>query len=250
MKNVILLFAMAICSSITAQENDTWRWGIQWGFHGTRADFTDGMSNANAKFHANESSDGALDVVFRYDLDARWMATFGLGVNTYGFNFALSNNYSLLNPHGRWTGLNASFAEFTTPIMLHYKFKQNCRNSRWIIGAGFVPTFNESSTIQKSDVNDPESSIDKENLKFTAISSQGTGSMVRFVVGKEKQLKSGRILNASWIFNVGLKAKSTATVNYFLDNTHYEHEFTTNGNFVGFRLSYFFKPWLKIDKRD
>jgi len=30
-------------------------------------------------------------------------------INSYGFNFGLSNNYSLLNPKGRWTGLNASF---------------------------------------------------------------------------------------------------------------------------------------------
>jgi hypothetical protein len=70
--------------------------------------------------------------------------------------------------------------------------------------------------------------------------------MVRFVIGKEKIFKKGGILHAAWIFNVGLNDKAKATVNYTLDNTNYQHEFTNKGNFVGFRIAYFFKPHVKV----
>ena len=66
--------------------------------------------------------------------------------------------------------------------------------------------------------------------------------MVRFVIAREHVFKKRSMLHASWIFNVGLNDKAKATVNYTLDNTVYNHEFTNKGNFVGFRLAYFFKP--------
>jgi hypothetical protein len=66
--------------------------------------------------------------------------------------------------------------------------------------------------------------------------------MVRFVVAREHVFKKGSILHAAWIFNVGFNDKAKAYVNYTLDNTAYNHEFTNRGNFVGFRLAYWFKP--------
>jgi len=242
MKKLILLSAFAFTLSVQAQESKTWRWGIQWGFQGNKSDFSGGMTDANARFHENKNNDGALDLIFRYDHDKHWMATFGMGINTYGFNFGLSNNYSFLNQDGRWSGLNVSFTEFTTPILIHYKFDQNCKNARWFVGGGFVPTINSSKTINKIDVKNNDGVATTQNLSVSASNNNGASTMVRFVFGREKVFTRGSILHASWIFNVGLNDKAKATVNYTIDNTAYQHEFTNRGNFVGFRLAYFFKP--------
>src|SRR4051812_10115634 len=95
-----LAFAVLTFISLLAisQETDTWRFGIQWGTQGTRARFAGGMEDANARFHQNKFDGAALNIGIRYDLNNHWMGTFGLGFNTFGFNYALAQNYSLYNP--------------------------------------------------------------------------------------------------------------------------------------------------------
>jgi len=242
MKKIALLSILAIGLSCSAQENKTWRWGLQWGHQDNRSNWSGGMDDANARFHENKNPDGAFDLIARYDHDMRWMATFGMGINTYGFNFGITNNYKFSNQQFRWSGVNAKFTEFETPILVHYKFNRNCKNSRWVVGGGFVPTLTSAKTIIDSYVKDNDGVKNASVLNMTAQNFDGGSCMVRLVFAREHMFKKGSILHASWIFNVGLNDKAKATVDYTIDNTKYNHEFTNRGNFVGFRLAYFFKP--------
>lgn len=242
MKKLVLLSALALSLSVSAQENHTWRWGIQWGHQSNKSQWSGGMDNAHARFHENKNPDGAFDLMFRYDHDMHWMATLGMGINTYGFNFGITNNYQFSNMQNRWSGANATFTEFETPILIHYKFNLNCKNSRWVLGGGFVPTITSSKNISDTYVQNNDGVKVASTLNLNAENGNGGSTMVRFVIAREHVFKKGSMLHASWIFNVGLNDKAKATVNYTLDNTVYNHEFTNKGNFVGFRLAYFFKP--------
>jgi hypothetical protein len=45
------------------------------------------------------------------------------------------------------------------------------------------------------------------------------------------------------MFNAGLSGSmAKATVNYTVDGQDYTHQFSNDGNYVGLKLAYFFKP--------
>ncbi len=251
MKKLILLSAMALTLSLQAQENKTWRWGVQWGVQSNGSKYSGGMPDANARFNVNPNGGGALGLVARYDHNQHWMATFGLGFSTYGFNFAMANNYSFLNNmQNRFYGVQTSFTAIEAPIMIHYKFNMNCKNTRWVVGAGFVPTLSSKQTISKFDVKNNDGITSSQSLNSTSTSNGGGNMMLRFAIGREKVFKRGGIFNASFILNAGLNQYAKATVNYTIDNQVYQHQFTNNGNFVGFRLSYFFRPCVKSQMKN
>lgn len=243
MKKLFILAALLSISVLSAQTEKTWRLGVQWGVQDNHNKWSGGMDDAHASFHANKHPDGGFDLIARYDHDKHWMATFGMGINTFGFDFGISNNYKFSQLQNRWSGANAKFTELATPILVHYKFNLNCKSNRWVLGGGFVPTYSVKRTITSDYTYFADGAIKAPDIELSATNTAGPGAMVRFVVAREHVYKKGGIFHASWIFNLGLNDKAKATVNYSLDNTNYNHEFTNTGNFVGFRLAYWFRPY-------
>ncbi|MCA0429332.1 MAG: hypothetical protein LCH32_02390 [Bacteroidetes bacterium] len=248
MKKIVFSFFIISTFYLSAQSEKAWRIGLQWGAQDNHNKWSGGMDDAHARFHENKYPAGAFDLIARYDHNKHWMATFGMGVNTYGFNFGISNNYKFSQIQNRWSGANAKFTELQTPILIHYKFNPNCKNNKWVIGAGFVPTFAKAQTVTSKYTVYADGAIKAPDIELTAKNTSGPNAMLRFVIAREHEFKKGGILHAAWIFNAGLNNKAKAYVNYTLDNTNYYHEFTNTGNFVGFRLAYWFKPYCPNKK--
>lgn len=242
MKKLIFLATSILVMSTYAQENKEWRFGVQWGTNSNQSKYSGGSSNANARFHQNKFDGGAFDLIARYDYNKNWMAETGLGFNSFGFGYALSENYSFLNLKNRFSDLKTEFTGIQIPFLIFYKFNPNCKNSRWLVGGGFVANFTEGKTVNKFYNKNNDGLTSSNYLSSSSTVNSGGTAMVRFSVGKEKIFKNGSFLNASLVFNAGLNAIATSKVNYTVDGISYEHEFTNNGNFVGFRLAYFFKP--------
>lgn len=234
---------IAVVSFGMAQENNTWRIGIQWGAQGNHSKFTGGMDEANGRFQQRPFGGGAFDIIGRYDINKRWMIMSGLGFNSFGFEFALAENYSFLGQGPRSSDIKSEFGAIEIPIMGFYKFNPNCKDAKWLIGAGFANNMVGAQTITKNFTNATENSPGNRSLNSIATTRGGSYLMLRFVVGREKTFKKGGILHASILFNTGLSGTmAKANVNYLVDGQAYAHEFSNNGNYAGFRLAYFFRP--------
>ena len=170
------------------------------------------------------------------------MGTFSLGVNTFGFQYALAENYSLRSPQSHFSGIKSDFSSLDLPLLIFYKFNPNCKNSKWLIGGGFSQNFVGAQSVSRSFQVANDGSTNSNYLNSVSSSSGGGYTMLRFAIAREKVYKRGNILNASFIFNAGFKQMAKSTVNYTVDGQTYTHEFTNFGNFAGFRLTYFFMP--------
>ncbi|MEO6304307.1 MAG: hypothetical protein ABIP51_14165 [Bacteroidia bacterium] len=242
MKKAILLLIMSISGLyLSAQENRTWRLGLQWGGYNNHAKFSGGSSNANARFFQNQYDGGSFDLVARYDLNQHWMATTGMGFNTFGFGYALAENYSLLNLKNRFSTIRSEFTAFEIPFMVFYKFNLNCKNTRWLIGGGFAADFTDGKTVSKNFVQSTEGISTSNYLNSVSSSNSGGHAMLRFAIGREKVFKRGAMLNASLVFNTGLSQIAASTVNYTVDGQSYSHSFSNKGNYAGLRLTYYFR---------
>ena len=242
MKKLVLSALTCLSLICFSQENDSWRLGLQWGFQGNRSEFSGGMSDANARFHQNKFDAAALNITARYDLNKHWMGTIGLGFNTFGFQYTLAENYSLYRPKNRFSGIKSEFSALDIPLMIFYKFDPNCKNAKWLIGGGFSQNFVGAQTINKNFQVANDGSTTSNYLNSISSANGGTYTMLRFAIAREKIYKRGNILNASFIVNAGFRQLAKSTVSYTVDGQNYNHEFTTNGNFAGFRLTYFFRP--------
>ncbi len=227
-----------------AQEQKTWRLGVQWGFHGNPSEYEGGMTEANARFNHSNSDGIGLGLTARYDYNHRWMLMTGFGVTSYGFKFGIAENYSLLHKDRNYSSVETQFGVLEIPLLVFYKFNPNCKNVRWLIGGGFTENFIGAQTSEAyvSKSNDGPSNINY--LSTTSTVSGGNYIMLRWAVAREKLFRRGSILNASLVCNVGFDAIAHATVNYNLDNTDYTHSFSNNGSFVGLKMAYYFRPFI------
>lgn len=244
MKKIMLFVFGALTLISKAQEEKTWRLGIQLGSAGNQAKYSGGGSDANARFHQNEFGSGALSIEGRYDFNRKWMLTAGLGIHSIGFGYAIAENYSLLQKDKHFTGIQSDFAVLEMPAMVFYKFNPNCKNSKWLIGAGFAESMVGDQTINKSGSQANDGSSNVNYISSTSSTKGGIYWNFRWSVAREKTFKNNSILNASVLFNYGFNQVATSTVNYTIDNQTYSHSFTNNGNFVGLRLTYFFRPFI------
>ncbi len=251
MKKIIISALCILAINGFSQDEKTWRIGVQIGSQNNHSRFTGGMSDANARFNHNTHGAGALNVIWRYDLNKHWMLMTGLGINSFGFQYSLSQNYSLANygkHNNQYVGVQSSFGALEIPAMVFYKFNPNCKNGRWLVGAGFAQTFIGAQTNSNDSWQGGESvavvpATNDVHLNSTSVAKGGNYWFFRWSVGRERTYKNGGILNASILFNVGFNKIGESTVNYTVDNKDYTHSFTNTGNFVGFRLAYFFKPF-------
>jgi hypothetical protein len=243
-KKTILLIAVTVNGLLlNAQENNTWRFGVQSGFQGNHAKFVGGMENANARFHQNHFSSNGLSLVARYDINQHWMLTTGMGVSSTGYEFVIAEDYSFTSHAPRFTSVKAKIPTFEIPLMASYKFNPNCKNWRWFVSGGLANVFVNASNIhdEASQSSDGPSTV---NYLSTDVTSKSTNVIqARWAVGREKMFKSGSILSVSLIANYGFGEMSHAVVNYTIDGTSYNHEFSNRGNYVGLRVAYFLKPF-------
>jgi hypothetical protein len=244
MKKLILLSAIAISSLFaSAQDNNTWRWGVQIGMHGNKAKFVGGMPNANARFHQNTYGAAGLNFNVRYDYNQHWAFQCGLGFNSLGFEFAIAENYSFLKKGDHFTKINSGVGLVEVPVLAIYKFKPNCKNWKWTVSGGIVGVINGSETIDKQFNPNNDGQTTQPYISSTTIANNSGNIHVRLLIGKEKLFRNGSIFNASFIWNAGSGVIANSTVNYTIDGQTYQHQFTNKGNFFGFRFSYFLKPF-------
>src|ERR1700733_7793193 len=124
MKKTLLTVLSAIVLSGFSQDAKTWRLGVQFGSDASHTRFTGGMSDANARFHHNPFGGGSFNVVARYDLNNHWMFMSGLGFNSFGFEYNISEDYSFLSNHGmagKYTSVRSRFSALEIPAMVFYK---------------------------------------------------------------------------------------------------------------------------------
>jgi hypothetical protein len=245
MKKLMILAAGILTLNAIAQENNTWRLGASFGLNNNQSKFSGGMPDANARFHHNQFGTGAMEFTARFDYTNHWMGTAGLGLTSTGYQFALSENYSLLNKSKQFSTIKSDFGKIEMPVMLFYKLSPNCKNTRWLAGGGFVPTWVEGKTTDNSYEQTIEGTISSDYLSSTITSKGGAYLMLRGSIAREKILKNGSLLNVALLFNLGFKEMTKAAVNYTVDNQNYLHSFTGKGNFIGFRIFYFLKPVSK-----
>lgn len=240
-KSLIAVFSILVFT-VLSQDSKTWRLGVQWGGLGNHSKFDGGMTEANARFQKNEFGSGSLDFVARYDFDRHWMFTAGLGVHSFGFDYALAENYSLLNKERKYTNIKSEFGVIEAPAQIFYKFNPNCKNSRWLIGAGYSQGFSFGGVVDKSVSQATDGNTNVNYISSTSSSKSGIYWNFRWSVARERTFKNNTILNASVLFNYGFNQVAKSTVNYTIDNQTHTHTFTNNGNFIGVRLTYLFKP--------
>jgi len=242
MKKNIFLALCTLSLLASAQEKDTWRIGAQWGFQGNNSHLIGGQQTADARFESHNAGGGALNVFARYDLDKRWMLLAGLGLSSYGFEFSLSQNYSLLNPDSRRATLKNNIGLLELPIMIHYKFNPNCKQVKWLLGAGFAQNLqtgvNTTGTFKEGN----EGNANISSFKSDVILKGTFFPVIRFSVGREKVYSGGGILNFSMLFNYGFAQSAKANVAYTIDGNSFQHQFDNKGNFFGLRMAYYFAP--------
>ena len=242
MKNFVLLLSILISTTLLSQENKSWRIGLTFGGQANSSVFSGGMSDANALFQRNDAGCGAFDLVARYDYNQRWMLLSGLGVNSYGFEFALSHNYSLLNPFDRFNVLGGlQGAALEIPFIVNYKFGYSCdKRAHGFVGIGYIQNYMGMQSVSQTFTDNEGANTN--SLKGTASFKQGFYPMLRLTCGSERVFKRGAILNFALLWNFGFSELAHANVSYTVDGKDYYHEFKNSGNFFGMRISYFFRP--------
>ena len=198
------------------------------------------MEEANARFKQNPCGGVALNLLARYDYNRRWMFTSGFGLTTYGFEYSLSENYSLRQ--GQVSPIaSGQFGVIEVPTMVFYKFSPNCRSCKLIVGAGIVQTLIGKQSGSQSYMN-AEANTNGNYLKSEHTANEALVSMLRFSFGHEKVMKKGGIMSVTMLFNLGLTELATSNVSYKVDGQEYQHSFSNTGNFIGIRMNYYLRP--------
>ncbi|MGE0567773.1 MAG: outer membrane beta-barrel protein [Bacteroidia bacterium] len=243
MKKVIFGAILAISTSLSAQETNAWRWGVQLGMHGNKSEFVGGDADANARFHQHKYGNGAFAVLGRYDFNSKWALQAGIGVSSLGNEFGIAENYSFVNFSNRFTNVGSKSPILEIPLMGFYKFKPNCKDWKWFVGAGGTVSFVGDSKSMTAESKE-EVGNTPYNLYSETTINKGGHATLRFTVGREKVFKSGRIFSWAFLWNLGTDAMAKTMVKYEIDNKQYQHYFENRGHYFGLRFSYFFKPIL------
>jgi len=243
MKKLIILPIILWTAIITAQSDRTLSFGWQWGIHSNESYFSGGMNEASGRFHQNKYLGVGFSFLSRYDINERWNLTAGIGYYSYGFDFGVSDNYTLSKfaaPNTEGNNIvHTDLQAFEMPFMGYLKGKLDCHNSRWIVGAGFSATF--FAPKKSTEFIDPnnEGDANASNLSSEVNAPSGAGAFLKFSAGREKVCKNGSIFHVEFALNVGVSEMARATVKYSADGKEYMHEFTNNGNFAGVRFVFY-----------
>lgn len=253
-KAFVLLSVFSLCIlCLSAQENRSWHLGVQYRKLSNKSRFDGGMADANARFKQTSSKGRAFGLIARYDLNKHWMLMTGVGYNSLGFSFKISEDYSFTQRSKRHTRLNLRFRAVEIPLMVAYKSNPNCGNWRWVMGAGInsMITYNQNqhrSSNRSSYNGDYTGNISSQSvidsvMEGESITKSGAYIQARFMLGREKVFKKGNMLNVSLLINRGFTEIARAVVNYTIDGNNYSHEFSNKGSYACLSVTYYFRSF-------
>lgn len=236
-----MLLGFALITTTVTQAQSSWSLGIGFSSFANYSTFSGGMTDASALFHHNEFGSGAFNFTARKTLRPHWSFQTGLGFSSLGFNFALAQDYSMLNRSGQWTSTQTSVGIVNIPASLIYNSTVNCRNWRWFVGGGV-------SAVLSGGAKETSSTAYYPDLNTTVVLQQkldapGFATLNGHLIGGiEKVFKRQSILSFGLILNGGANTLMTTEVNYLANGKNYNHTFTNRGNFFGCFVAYHFRP--------
>ena len=244
MRKLYFLLALAASSSAAfAQSN--WSMGLQWFCIGNDAKFTGGMSQTTGRFNGSCYGGTGLGINFKYTANDHWSFQAGLNAGSLGFDYSITNDYSLLTRNRKYSSNTASFGIAELPATVIYNFNPNCKNFRWIVGAGakLVTHGEEIEKEIRSDLEEcPTGAISTYLTQQMHVNSFATGTG-HIMFGIEKLKKKGSIWSVQLIYNKGFEAIATSTVKYDVEGKNYEHRFTNYGDYFALAFNYYFRPF-------
>lgn len=246
MKKLLISAAITVLSFSGFAQKE-WRAGIYSGLLANNSVYSGGMTDANALFMHNRH--GAFDFggVARYFYTEHWSFQTGINQSRLGFDFALARDYSLLTPKNHFIALHSSYGITQIPLTAIYAFNPNCKNYRFFVGGGVNLMAHGGQINKHMDAVSTEAapipagdalSQDVQVSSFITCSGQLTW-------GVEHLQKKGGILQFAFIGNHGFTDQASATVNYTVAGQSYQHTFLNSGNYIGFMINYYFRPFSK-----
>lgn len=243
MKKLYILLAFTLSSSaIMAQSK--WSMALGWSAIGNDAKYTGGMAQANGRFNGSCYGGAGVGVAFRYKITDSWSFQTGLNAGSLGFDYSIANDYSLLSSNRNYSSNTSSFGTGEIPATLIYNFNTNCRNYRWIVGAGVKLAWHgeEMDKEIRADLEENGTAVNTYLNQQMHVNSFATGTG-HIMFGIEKLMKRGNMWNVQFIYNKGFEAVATSTVTYDVDGINYAHEFTNYGDYFALAFNYYFKPF-------
>jgi len=245
MKKYVLLAAFtSLIFAASAQSR--WNIGVHTGCITNISKFESGDEEANALFNNNQYHSFSLGVDFRYRISPKFSLVSGLSFTEFGFSYGMAKDYSLLEPRMNDEDITASTCITSLPAILVMNTPTNCRNNRFIFGAGFVV---RGIDEQWENTNTHEvTAYEASNSKSTMMTSQtnsssGVSPAATWLIGMEKVLKKGNTLSFTFQGTQGFTTIAESTVNYTASNKNYTHTFINRGSFVSFAFAYNFSPF-------
>ncbi|HYG51999.1 MAG TPA: outer membrane beta-barrel protein [Flavobacteriales bacterium] len=238
----LFIFSIALVAASGVHAQSSWSLGISGASLGNHSYYSGGMADAHANFHHDDFGTGSLGFVARKTLCPHWSFQTGFGFSSIGFNFALAQDYSLLNEDSQWIGASVSSGVVNIPASIIYNTNLNCRNWRWFVGGGFSTVMSGQTsgstegTATAEDNTTVSLSTNYHSPAFTRVHGHLMG-------GIEKVYKRGAMLSFGLMLNGGLSSLATTDVTYTLDGKTYNHTFTNRGNYCGLFINYYFRPW-------
>lgn len=249
----IILFILSVVISVSLQSQPLhWSMGLEAGCVTNVAKFAGGDKEANALFTSELYHSGHLAFNVRYRIN-KWLSLQnGYRFTQLGFSYALARNYSLLKPENRLAKLNTSTCISQVPVMAIINTPADCHKLRWIFGAGVAATAIDSKweSDSKDEIKTAEG-VNTSNTYMTEHSQllHGVSGSITWLIGIEKILKKGNMIDFKFQANPGLDDIAESTVTYIVNDQSYTHRFTNKGSYVSFSFAYYFQP-IGSRKRD
>ncbi|MFN5458796.1 MAG: hypothetical protein ACK5AY_02720 [Bacteroidota bacterium] len=245
MKNKFSILFILIASCVFAQENQSFHHGIQLGLAGNKSHFSGGMSDADARFTHGAFGTVSLNWIARYDYNQFWKIESGIGFSNIGFEYSILENYNFLKRKKKNNFSKSSIGTIEIPVIVSYKFKPNCKNAKWFIGAGFANVFVGKDVKYEAPKTTEDLPVSISKIENSTSIESGLYLHPRVTFGREKLFNKGGMFSWAVLWNFGTGKLATSNVEYQINGIDYNHEFSNKGNFVGMRFAYFFKTKSK-----
>ncbi len=245
MKKYILLVLVAF-ATLSASAQSKWNVGIQTGCATNVSKFESGDEEANALFNNNTYKSINLGIIFRYKISPKFSLQSGISFTEFGFSYGLAKDYSLLKPRMMEDDISTSTCISSIPALLVLNTPVNCKNTRFIFGAGLTVRGSDSNwkTTGNEEIIASEAANSKNTMMYAETkATSGVSAAATWMIGCEKLLKTGNSMNFTFQGNQGLSTIAESTVNYTASDKQYSHTFINRGSYVTFAFAYNFSPF-------
>lgn len=241
-----LLSLFILFSVITLNAQSRWNIGVQTGCATNVSKFESGDEEANALFNNNNFKSISLGVIFKYKISPKFSFQSGFTFTEFGFSYGIAKDYSLLKPRMMEDDIKSSTCISSIPALIVLNTPVNCRNTRFIFGAGF--SVRGSDEKWESTGNEEIVASEAANSKNTTMyaetkATSGISAAATWMIGCEKVLKRGNTMSFTFQGNQGLSTIAESTVNYTASDKQYTHTFINRGSYVTFAFAYNFAPF-------